>query len=152
MASRENLSQAVLSRLKRHGFTVSAAGIRYGSVAYVCFGQGVVEKHSGRADTTRYPCELEFGSDVWRLIREGQILLDSENFDQEIARIIISKSLVGSRILDIKVHKNESIVVFEKDTLLISEISSEPASGFLYGFQAENEPAWETVDGVLLQT
>lgn len=152
MASHENLSQAILPRLKRHDFIISAAGIRYGSVAYVSFGQGMVEKHSGRADTTRYPCELEFGSDVWRLIRDGQILLDSENCDQDATRRIISESLVGSRLVDIKTDKNESIVRFEKDTSLISEVSSEPASGFLYGFQAENEPAWETVDGVLLQT
>lgn len=152
MASHENLCQAILPRLKRHDFIISAAGIRYGSVAYVSFGQGMVEKHSGRADTTRYPCELEFGSDVWRLIRDGQILLDSENCDQDAARRIISESLVGSRLIDIKTDKNEIIVGFEKDTFLISEVSSEPASGFLYGFQAENEPAWETVDGVLLQT
>jgi hypothetical protein len=147
MAFHENLSQAILPHLKRYDFIISAAGIRYGSVAYVSFGQGVVEKHSGRADTTRYPCEFEFGSDVWRLIRDGQTLLCSESCAQDLARRIMSESLVGIETL-----KRESIVRFEKDTFLISEVTSEPASGFLYGFQAEKEPAWETVDGVLLQT
>ncbi|WP_140420591.1 hypothetical protein [Novosphingobium sp. B 225] len=152
MASQGNLNQAVLPRLEKYRSIISAAGIRYGSVAYISFGPRGFERSVRGGELEKYPVSLEFGSDVWRLIRHGKILLDSENCDQEAARKIISEALVGSRLVDIEAHKNESIVRFENDTYLISEILSEPESGFLYGFQAEDEPAWETVDGILLQT
>jgi len=152
MAPHENLKQAILQPVKKYDYIISAAGIRYGSVVYISFGPRGFERSVLGGYLEKYPVSLEFGSDVWRLIRNKKIVLDSNNYDQDRARIIISESLVGIKLIDIKIRKNEGIIQFENDIFLISEILPDPASGFLYGFQAENEPSWETIDGVLLQT
>ena len=146
------LRTAMLPYLEKYNFVISAAGIRYGSVAYIAFGQGLLQRHSGRAETTKYPVEIEFGSDRWKLVHDASILVDSEICDQDAVRKILAKYLVGKKVIDIVVTGNESRIEFDSHTFLISEISYDPASGFLYSFQAENEPAWETVDGILLQT
>jgi hypothetical protein len=151
MHPNSSLKEAIFPYLAGHEFLISAAGIRYGSVAYLAFGQGTPKEHQGRATTTQYPIELEIGSDDWNLMRDGTDLIDSKFDNVDRARERLQELLVGRKISDINSTDNESRIVFDDGMSLCSRIGSEPASGFLYSFQAERGPTWETIDGIALE-
>jgi hypothetical protein len=146
--SETTLAGAIWPYAAKHGFQISAAGIRYGSVLYIAFGQGVSKIHRATAATTQYPVELEFGSDNWKLIRAKSCLLDSGFSDVNDARNRLQDLLVGNRIIGIELSESISCVLFNDEINLCSEISSAPEAGFLYSFYVEGGPSWETVDGI----
>jgi hypothetical protein len=142
-----SIKERIFQYLKDFDFIVSASGVRYGSVIYIAFGIGEIRSHASRADTTHYPIELEFGSDYWELIREDRVLINSEFWDVDSARILLNDTLVGRTVCDLAVNEQQSVIIFDEDTLLISRIYKAPASGFLYSFQTRDQDVWETVDG-----
>lgn len=151
MLPESSLKEAIFSYLARHEFLISAAGIRYGSVAYLAFGQGMPKEHRGRAATTQYPVELEIGSDDWKLTRDEAHLIDSEFDNVDKAREQLQKLLVGRKVSDIQSSGDESRIVFDDGMSLCSRLGPDPASGFLYSFQAERGAIWETIDGITLE-
>jgi len=151
MSSSKSLRNAIFPYLSRYGGCVSASGIRYGSVLYIAFGEGVSKPHQGRASTTQYPVELEVGSDAWVLNNGSDQVLDSGFNDTELTRNTLHNVLVGRKVQDLETTQTESIIIFDNNLILRSYIAPEPAAGFLYSFQVENGPAWETIDGVAMQ-
>lgn len=142
-----SIKQRVFERLKDFDFTVSASGVRYGSVIYIAFGIGEIRSHVSRADTIHYPIELEFGSDYWELIRGDRVLINSEFWDVDSARMLLNDNLVGRTVCDLTVNEQQSVIMFDENTLLKSRIYKDPSSGFLYSFQTGDKDVWETVDG-----
>lgn len=151
MPASKSLRDAILPHTIIYESRVSACGVRYGSVLYIAFGEGLTKPHLGRASTTQYSVELEVGSDSWVLVNCGDIILDSEFSDIERARDTLNGSLLGRKMLDFEVAQSESTIIFDGNTILKSGIVPEPASGFLYSFQAKDGPTWETIDGVTIQ-
>lgn len=151
MPASKLLRDAILLHTIRYESRVSACGVRYGSVLYIAFGEGLTKPHLGRASTTKYSVELEVGSDSWVLTNYGDIILDSEFSDIERARDTLNGSLLGRKMLDIEVSQSESTITFDGNMKLKSGIVPAPASGFLYSFQAKYGPTWETLNGVTIQ-
>jgi hypothetical protein len=150
MTAVSSLAEMILPHLKDYGSLISAAGIRYGSVAYIAFGEPKEELHSGRASTLEYPVELEIGADDWALVQGDIRILDSnfENVDE--ARIANGRALLGKKLQDISLSGNESVLKFSERLELWSQLTSSPSSGFLYSFQGAGGGGWETVDGKAL--
>ena len=151
MSSRDLLRSSIMPYLNTYRGRISASGIRYGSVLYVAFGKGISKAHVGRASTTRYPVELEIGSDTWVLTKDNDMILDSQFDNIQEARSEIHNILVGRKMLDIETTQTEGIVTFDANLVLRSCIVPEPGSGFLYSFQVQNGPEWETLDGAELR-
>lgn len=145
-----SLRDAVFPYLEPYSFVISATGIRYGSVAYIAFGQSELKQHRNRASTKQYPVELEIGSDNWSLIRDGERLIDSRFIDANEAREKLEQLLVGQTVIDICLLEGESRIAFSDGITLCSQVGTDPASGFLYSFQVEKGPTWETIDGASL--
>lgn len=150
MPSNESMRDLIFPYLSRYGNCVSASGIRYGSVLYIAFGEGISKPHPGRASTTQCPVELEIGSDTWILTNSSDKVVDSGFDDTELTRNTLHSILVGRKVHDLESTPTESIITFGDNLVLRSYIVPEPAAGFLYSFQVENGPAWETVDGVVM--
>jgi hypothetical protein len=110
-----------------------------------------LKQHQNRASTEQYPVELEIGSDNWNLIRDGESLIDSRFIDANEAREKLKQLLVGQTIIDIRLIEGESRIAFSDRITLCSQVAADPASGFLYSFQVEKGPTWETIDGASLQ-
>lgn len=146
MTLQQSLKERIFPWLQQYDFRISAASVRYGSVSYIAFGQAT-EKHYGRFSTTHYSADLQFGADVWELLEGSNVLLDSCFEDITAARELIEARLVGLRVTDIDMLEDHSSVYFDNGLIWRSEISPEPASGFLYTFDVDNGPCWETVDG-----
>ena len=144
----EDLNKAVLPYLEEYEARIGTAGIRYGSVAYIAFGNGVTTAHKAHLPTTHYPVEMEFGADYWEIIRGGDVLMDSNFSNVDAARTEINSLLIGRKVQGIVVTENESQLELEGDIILRSRVAQEPASGFLYSFHVAQGPVWETVDGV----
>ena len=144
----EDLNKAVLPHLEPYEARISAAGIRYGSVAYIGFGDGVTTPHKTHVPTTSYPVEVEFGADYWEVSQGGNVLMDSSFTNVDAARAKIGSLLIGRRVQGLITIGNESRLELDEDITLRSRVAPEPASGFLYSFHAAGEPTWETVDGV----
>lgn len=144
----EDLSRAILPHLEMYEARIAVAGIRYGSVAYIAFGSGVTTPHKKHSSTTHYPVEMEFGSDYWELVQDGNIMLDSNFSNVNAARAEIGSLLIGRRVLGIVTEGAESRLVLDADTSIRSRVAQEPASGFLYSFHVARGPTWETVDGI----
>jgi hypothetical protein len=151
MSSSKSLRDAILPYLSRNGDFISASGIRYGSVLYIAFGEGIFQPHHGRTSTTQYPVELEVGSDTWILTNGSDQVLDSGFDDTETARNTLHNILVGRKVQDLETTKTESKITFDNNLVLRSYIVPEPAAGFLYSFHVENGPVWETIDGIAME-
>lgn len=141
------LKAAVWPSLEKYHFLVSAAGIRYGSVAYVAFGNVTHTAHRGRATTSQYPVELDIGSDHWQLTQNGKQLISSDFGNVDRAREQLQALLAGKKVIDVELDDKESAIVFDHGMRLLSKTGSTPASGFLYSFQADKDASWETIDG-----
>lgn len=140
-----------MSYLEAYDYCISAAGIRYGSVAYIAFGNSVKISHKKHEQTMEYPVEIEFGSDEWQITQNEYTLLNSDFSDINIAREIISRVIVGNKVRNIAFCKITSAIKFDCDTIFTSRISHDPASGFLYSFHVIGGPSWETIDGVSIR-
>ena len=140
----------ILPYLEEFDCRISASGIRYGSVAYIAFGRAREKPHKGRPSTFHYPVEIEMGSDYWTIERNGEILLDSCFSDVDRAREKL-QVLNGRKLCDIDIQASYGVFELDDGISWISSIISRPASGYLYSFQAENGPTWETLDGVSVQ-
>lgn len=106
--------------------------------------------HKAHLPTMNYPVEMEFGSDYWEIIQDGNIIMDSNFSNVDAARAKISSLLIGRKVQGIGVRESESESRLELDSNIIvrSRVAQEPASGFLYSFHVEGGPTWETVDGI----
>jgi hypothetical protein len=141
-------SDNILPYLERYEFRIAAAGVRYGSVAYISFGSGFPEMTSRGTSLVRYPVAIEFGADDWVLFREGKEILNSSFEDRELARAILARHMIGKTLTAIEMTPTDSTLSFDGGLGWTSRLSEDPASGFLYSFDVDGGPSWETVDGV----
>lgn len=144
----EDLNKAVFTYLEAYEARIGAAGIRYGSVAYIGFGDGITTPHKKHVPTTNYPVEMEFGADYWQITQSGNLLMDSNFSNVDAARTKLGCLLIGRRVEDLITIGNESRLELDDNITLRSRVTPEPDSGFLYSFHAAGGPTWETVDGV----
>lgn len=148
MVSFEPFYQYVISTLQESTTEVTGAGIRYGSVAYLGFGRPKLRKITSRLSGQVYPFELELGADHWEVRAGKSALLCSEFEDVEKARKDLGRALLGSRLRAIDVADKMGTIRFDRQLILLSHISDEPGSGFLYSFHVDSGPSFETVDGI----
>lgn len=142
--------QAILSSLQRYSSKVNGAGIRYGSVAYLAFGESWQDEHIGRASTRQYSVEIEVGADRWSLLDGSRKVLDSNFSNIDEARTVWSDALMGRKLLDVGIVSDQAKIIFDHNFALTAVISKTPASGFLFSYQERNGPDWETVDGFMI--
>jgi hypothetical protein len=148
----KSFSDAILPYIRRYEGRVSACGVKYGSVMYITFGEGIDTPSVRNLLITVYSATLTFGADDWFLINCGDTILDSEFSDIGQARDLLNNVLIGRKLLDIKIDKNDSVIIFDNDLILKSAITSEePASGFLHSFYLRDGPIWVTIDGVTIK-
>lgn len=138
----------ILPYLETYEFRVASAGVRYGSLAYISFGPGFPEVTTRGTSLIRFPVAIEFGADDWILSRDGKEILNSSFEDRELAREILSHQLIGKTLTAIEMTPTHSTISFQEDLVWTSRLSPDPASGFLYSFDVDGGPSWETVDGV----
>ena len=144
------LKNTVFRYLNTYGFCINTAGIRYGSVLYLGFGESTLYEHKKRPATTRYQAEIEIGSDYWSLERNNSLLIDSSFSDINDTRSVLEDLLVGVKLKDIEITNETARIVMGEELVLQSSISLDPASGFLYSFGVEGGLVWETIDGNIL--
>ena len=133
--------------LAKHGFIVSASGIRYGSVAYLGFGEGTPKQITPAISAVVYPVEIEIGADEWILSNNDTSIITSRYIGVIEARKIIENTIVGKIIKEIRTSVDGSTILFQGDIVLRSILTPIPASGFLYSFSVVDGPSWETLDG-----
>jgi hypothetical protein len=135
------------SYIDRYDGKISAAGIRYGSVAYIGFGLAFIRTHKQHLDTTHYPIEIEMGTDYWRISKDDAILLESNFTKVDDARKKISNILVDKVVK--RIDFGRVITIETSDGILIDmEISENPSSGFSLSVDVDGELSWETIDGL----
>jgi len=142
------LIQEIVPHLRRYGCRISAAGISVGSMLYLGFGPPrKVETLSG---TTRndFPAILELGADEWHVVEMSGQILSSDFADIELARQTLADALVGRLVIDIDLSIEKSTLLLDRGGSIISLLSDDQASGFLYYFRADDGPCWDTMDGL----
>ena len=134
--------------LAEYDSRVSYAGVRYGSVLYLSFGNPVRQRATRNICVDVYPVAIEFGADDWSLIHAGKEVLNSDFADVHSVRENLKEWLIGRTVLAVELLGSSSTVTLDDDWVLVSRIDRDPASGFLYSFHVDGGPSWETVDGV----
>ena len=147
MEQSNTLGSIALSAVAKHGGCVSAAGIRYGSVLYLAFGQARLSNVTQDIQSKIYPVELEIGADDWKLSRNDRLILDSRFTNSRNARFTLSDNLVTQKINDIVLYDRTLDLVFSQNTVLSVVVRPSPASGFLYSLYIDGVGSWETLDG-----
>ena len=143
----KELKDTIFPYLEPYEFRISAAGVRYGSVIYLGFGEGNSRRHANGILITQYPVEIEIGSDNWSLDKNGNPMIDSHFVSIDSARLKLENLLVGVKLVDTKIANKTARMVLDKGLVLQSHIIPMPESGFLYSFQTEDGSVWETIDG-----
>ena len=117
----DNLYNLMLPHLKEYKARVTASGIRYGSVAYIAFGQGIITQHKSYLATKSYPVEIEFGADYWSIIQNGRTAIESNFHDIQVTRKKIESLLVDRTIRGIFANDSDKITCETVDGILISQ-------------------------------
>lgn len=145
------LREIIFSHTAKHNNTISACGIRYGSVLYFAFGLGAFKRLPSGNFTIEHQVELECGANDWVIMDANGIILDSNFNDIHLTRPVVSSLFVGKKMIDFVAAQNESIITFDDGMVVKSIIECMPGSGFLYSFHVVGGPSWETIDGVTIQ-
>jgi hypothetical protein len=142
-----SFKEAIFPYLEKYQFCIGACGVKYGSVAYIAFGELIIETRPGKHQLYHYPVNLLFGADIWDLSQEGKLIMNSDFENVHTTRSKLEELLIGRTLVDIVTVEDESHVIFSEGLILSSYIMSEYASDFLFSFYVENGPIWETIDG-----
>ncbi len=148
------LVQEIRSQITKYESIIAQAGIRYGSVAYIAFGERRDVTRSTQSSLTSYSAEIEFGADHWVLYSRDQKLVSADSWDgsfaeAELVRDILEKSLIGKKVTAIECNETEFTIEIKPNLVWKSRICSspKPASGFLLSFSWDHDSVWETLDG-----
>lgn len=153
-SSPSTLVQEVHAQITKYASIITQAGIRYGSVAYIAFGEGREVTRSRHSALKHFPVEIEFGADHWVLYSSGQELVSSDSWngsfsETELVRSLLEKSLIGTQVTAIDCSETEFTIEIEPNLVWKSRIclSPKPASGFLLSLSWDHDSVWETLDG-----
>lgn len=142
-----SIRDEILYHVRGLGDRVSEAGIRYGSVAYLCFGDSRAISHKTRPETRQFDVEIELGADQWRIITNDVEIVSSNFHDVDYAREQFRRSVLGRRLVDLTMLDRHIELVFSNYTTIVLDLSDSPNSGFALGFQVGDQVSWETIDG-----
>lgn len=139
----------IIPYIEKYQRRVSVAGIRYGSLAYLGFGPGTLERITHKSEVMRYPIAIEIGADEWIMTKDGIEIINSDFESVVWAREIMEKYLIGRIFEAIDISSSRSTIYFDDDLRMTSRVQSgEYCSGFLYCFSTKDGQYWDTNNGI----
>lgn len=138
--------------LGKYRYQIAECGVRYGSVIYFGFGDGLRTISKDHSSYVRYPVEMELGSNNWHIKSEESAVLDSDFADPELARSILRRLFLDRQVRNFEVVGDRAILWCSESLVVEMDIDPDPASGFLISFDTIDGVSWETIDGRFLMS
>jgi hypothetical protein len=139
-------SLAINAMVHAAGGRIEHASIRFGTIAYLCFG-GRHEIVSPRGTKlTQYDVEIEIGSDNWVICKDNQLIHSSDHtsydeFDN------IQELIVNQTFENFTECNDNSFMLLSDNIYIKSKLEKKYSSGFLYSISRYGGGLWESIDG-----